>query len=142
MKKRKFQILIVLVLITITFSQVHLVLAKTAKPTVKKATAEKVTPKERTITLDVPNHTYTGKFKDGSTAYDAMVVMQKTKTNNFSFRSKNYGDLGNFVDEINGVKGTPGKYWIYYINNKKATLGASKYVLKEGDRISWKQEGF
>lgn len=129
-------------LITITFSQVNSVLAKTTKPTVKKATVDKATTKEKTITLDVPNHTYTGKFKVGSTAYDAMLAIQKTKASGFSFRSKNYGDLGHFVDEINGVKGTPGKYWIYYINNKKATLGASKYVLKEGDRISWKQEGF
>lgn len=142
MKNRKIQILIVALLITVTFSHVDFAVAKTKKVAAQKISLGKTDLKEKTITLDVPNHTYTAKFTDGSTAYDAMVAVQKVKANNFSFHSKNYGDLGNFVDEINGVKGTPGKYWIYYINNKKATLGVSKYVLKTGDRISWKQEGF
>jgi hypothetical protein len=49
--------------------------------------------------------------------------------------------LGNFIDEINGIKGTKGRYWIYYINNKKASVGVSKYFVKNGDIIKWSQEG-
>ena len=96
---------------------------------------------ENLVTLDVLGSTYKVSIKDKDTAYDAMVGLQNNKNNNFSFRSKNYSSLGNFIYEINGIKGTPGRYWIYYINNKKATLGVSKYVLKSGDIISWKQEG-
>lgn len=142
MKKRKFQILIAFIIVAAFFSHGNLVLGKTKKPIVKSPIVQKPDAKEKTVTLDVFDRTHRTKFIDGSTAYDAMVALSKKKENKFSFHSKDYGDLGNFIDEINGVKGTPGKYWIYYINNKKATLGVSKYVLKAGDRISWKQEGF
>ena len=49
--------------------------------------------------------------------------------------------MGSFITEINGIKGLPGKYWIYYVNDKLASVGVSKYVLKEGDIINWKNEG-
>ena len=49
--------------------------------------------------------------------------------------------MGSFVTGINNNKGSPGKYWIYYVNDKKASVGVSNYILKEGDIINWKQEG-
>jgi hypothetical protein len=92
------------------------------------------------ITLNVLGKTYNTKLKEGETAYGAMTGIQSNKENNFSFRIKEYPSLGIFVEEINDINGTPGKYWIYYINGKEASIGISKYILKSGDVISWKQE--
>ncbi len=94
------------------------------------------------ISLEVLGGKYQTKIKEGLTVLDAMNVLQSEKENKFSFHTKDYSSLGSFVDEINGIKGTPGQYWLYYINNKKASLGVSKYVLKDGDNILWKQEVF
>lgn len=92
------------------------------------------------ITLNVLDKTYKANVKEGATLYDAMSNIQSVKENNFSFSGKEYSGLGYFVDEINGIKGTSGKYWIYYVNGKEASVGVSKYILKSEDIISWKQE--
>lgn len=68
-----------------------------------------------------------------------MNILQKES--DFSFKGKEYSSLGYFVEEINRNKGTPGKYWIYYVNGKEASVGISKYILKNGDIIKWSQEG-
>ena len=69
-----------------------------------------------------------------------MTNLQNNKVNNFTFNYKEYSGLGIFIDEINGVKGGQGGYWIYYINNKEANVGVSNYILKDGDSVLWKQE--
>ena len=113
------------------------------KPLIKKETINAVqAPVGFPISLNVLGHVYNTNVVDGSTVYDAMKLIEDTKDSNFSFVSKDYSGLGSFVDEINGISGSPGKYWIYYINNQKASVGVSKYVLKAGDIISWKQEEF
>ena len=56
------------------------------------------------------------------------------------FKEKNYLGMGKFVEEINGVKSNGEKYWIYYVNNKKANIGISNYKINEGDIVSWKYE--
>ena len=145
MKTKKYYIIIVSVIFLIAFSNVAFAQTKIVKHKVKKIVAKKELVekvKGDLFTLEVLGNKYTGMVKSGGTVYDAMVSLQSTKTNNFSFHSKNYSSLGNFIDEINGIKGTPGNYWIYYINNKKASLGVSKNVVKAGVIISWKQEGF
>lgn len=115
-----------------------------SKPTlespVSKAEEKKIN--EINVSLSVLGKEYKTQIEDGLTVFDAMNAIVNKKENNFSFKTKDYSDFGNFVEEINNVPGTPGKYWLYYINNKKASLGISKYVLKEGDIISWKQEAF
>lgn len=60
----------------------------------------------------------------------------------FTFSGKEYSGLGFFVEEINGVKNNTqeGRYWIYYINGKKAQVGISSYILKPNDIIMWKYE--
>ncbi len=93
------------------------------------------------ISLNVLGNNYTTRVKAESTVFDAMKALQSEEKNKFSFHTKDYSSLGSFVDEINGTKGTPGAYWIYYINNEKASVGVSKYILKEGDIINWSQEG-
>jgi hypothetical protein len=74
--------------------------------------------------------------------FEVMQKVQKesSKENNFSFKYKEYPSLGIFIDEINEVGGDSGKYWIYYINGKEASVGVSKNIIKSGDIISWEQK--
>jgi len=87
------------------------------------------------VYLNVLNKNYSLIIPEGATVLDTMNI---SKNNNFSFKGKEYPSLGFFVEEINGVKGENGKYWIYYINEQQAEVGVSKYIVKNGDIISWK----
>lgn len=93
------------------------------------------------VSLEVLDKVYKSEVNEGSSVFDAMQKIKDTPENLFDFKYKETPGLGNFITEINGMKGTPGKYWIYYVNSEKATIGASQYVLKEGDIIRWSQEG-
>lgn len=112
----------------------------TSQKIIQKAREE--TAKKISVSLYVLDKEYKASIRDGTTVLGAMNAIAMEKENNFSFKTKDYGDLGSFVSEINKVEGKPGEYWLYYINNKKASLGVSKYVLKDGDSILWKQEAF
>lgn len=93
--------------------------------------------KNVSLTLNVFDKSYPIKTEEGINVYDAMKSIEDKS---FSFKATENPSLGYFVEEINGVKSTPGKYWIYYVNGKEASVGISKYILKNGDIISWKQE--
>jgi hypothetical protein len=95
------------------------------------------------VSLIVLDKKYETNIKERSSVFEAMEKMQKENTqgNIFDFKYTHNASLGNFITEINGQYGTPGKYWIYYVNNEKASIGVSNYILKDGDIISWSQEG-
>lgn len=140
--KKKILKTIGIALIVTTLGSLSTSFAYASKAITKKiANDNKTVLKENFITLQVTNNEYKIPYKEGESLYDSMKNFSNKKENKFSFNSKNYPALGNFITEINGVKGTPGKYWIYYINNKKASVGVSKYFVKLGDVITWKQEG-
>ena len=44
--------------------------------------------------------------------------------------------MGKLVEEINGLKNSGEKNWIYYINGKKANIGVSNYKINKGDIVS------
>lgn len=90
------------------------------------------------VTLEVLGEKYRSEVREGDTVY--LIMKRLGEKENFSFNYKEYPSMGVFVDEINGIKGEPGKYWIYYVNGVEASVSVSKYILKEGDVISWKQE--
>tara|TARA_Y100000310_G_C20688913_1_gene820929 strand:+ start:1796 stop:2485 length:690 start_codon:yes stop_codon:yes gene_type:complete len=92
------------------------------------------------ISLEVEEVTYELHVEPGSSVHDAMAKAQETSDLNFTGRQ--FAELGFFVEEINGVKQNPraGKYWIYYINGRKAEVGISVYIVQENDIISWKYE--
>lgn len=95
-----------------------------------------------TVSLTVLGKTYTTQIKNGDSVYSVMNDLQNNKKYDFNFQSKNYPSLGAFVTKINGVEGSSGAYWIYYVDNKEASIGVSKYILKSGDIITWKQKAF
>lgn len=102
-----------------------------------------INSKSVNVSLVISGQEYHTSIKEGASVFDAMEKMQKESTENnlFSFKYTNNASLGNFITEINNKKGTPGEYWIYYVNNEKASVGVSNYILKDGDIINWSQEG-
>lgn len=92
------------------------------------------------VSLIASENRYDVLVKEGSSVFEAMQKIAK-ENNNFSFKYTEHPSLGNFITEINGLEGVPGKYWIYYINDEKATVGVSNLILKSGDIIRWNQEG-
>lgn len=93
------------------------------------------------VTLTVQTESFSIPTKPGGTTYD---LMKKAEELDFiEMKTKDYGgDLGHLVEEINSKRSNPQekKYWIYYINGKKASIGISTYKPQAGDTISWKYE--
>lgn len=82
-------------------------------------------------------------FNDVSLAKDAAVfaLLEKvTSENNLKLSSKDYGELGVFVEGVGDIKNSIAgdKYWQYWVNNKYAEIGASAYNLNDGDFVEWK----
>lgn len=96
--------------------------------------------KENTVTVKVLENSYKVSIKEGGTIYDAMNDIKNIPENNFSFVAKEYSTLGVFVEEINGIKGENGKYWIYSVNGEEGNVSVSKYFIKNGDNILWEQK--
>ena len=99
-------------------------------------TAEQFIP----INLEVEGTVYEMSVASGSSVYDVMVQAQETSA--LRFTGSEFPGLGFFVEGINGLEQNPrdGKYWIYYINGKKANVGISIYNVQANDVVSWKYE--
>ncbi|MFZ2072708.1 MAG: DUF4430 domain-containing protein [Minisyncoccia bacterium] len=94
-------------------------------------------PNSKIITLLINEAKYTTNISEETSVYD---FMDKLRTEGkIDFKDKTYSGMGKFIEEINGIKNGE-KYWIYYVNNKKANIGVSNYKINEGDIVSWKYE--
>ena len=89
-------------------------------------------------TLEIDGIKYETEITENETVYEFMEKLRNE--GKIDFKEKTYVGMGKFIEEINGVKGNGNKYWIYYVNNKKAEVGVSNYKLKSGDVVSWKLE--
>lgn len=76
------------------------------------------------------NEPYTQILKS-ATVRDLLTVTHKVDF-------KNYGSLGDFVTGIDGKTADSKHFWEFFINGKSSNVGASSYVLKNGDNIEWK----
>ncbi len=70
--------------------------------------------------------------------YDFMQELQKERKINF--KDTTYIGMGKLIEEINGIKNSGERNWIYYVNDVEAQVGVSNYKLKVGDVVSWKYE--
>lgn len=93
-------------------------------------------------TLVILGQTYNVAISEGENVYELMSFLSRGSKEEprFDFKAREHQGLGYFVYEINGIKGKSGAYWIYYINGEEANVGVSKYIVKDGDVIEWKQE--
>lgn len=90
------------------------------------------------VTVFVNQEKFSKEIPENSTVYDLLVDLDREGKIDFVF--KEFSGLGFLVESISGVKSGSGKYWIYYVNGKKAETGISNYKLKNSDSISWKLE--
>jgi len=105
------------------------------------ADEEKISEKERIIiNIYVESKKYEAELVEGDNVYDLMDNLKNQGALNF--KTKKYGGMGYYVEEINGLKDSPlkGMFWIYYINDAPAKTGISNYFPKAGDVITWKYE--
>jgi hypothetical protein len=65
------------------------------------------------------------------------ILTDAQKHGEIVFSGKEYSGLGFFVTEIGSLKQQDGKYLMYSINSKEASVGVSLYVPKNGDVIVW-----
>ena len=70
------------------------------------------------------------------------LMQQASKQCHFSYQVKDFTSLGAFVDELGGLTSDrkEGKYWIYYVNGKKANIGVSAYTAQPNDVVAWVYE--
>lgn len=71
--------------------------------------------------------------EDGRTALELLKSRARVRTST--------SDLGELVEEINGVRSGEGYNLIYFVNGSMAKTGAGNYVTRTGDRIEWKLIG-
>ncbi|HUD81569.1 MAG TPA: DUF4430 domain-containing protein [Patescibacteria group bacterium] len=71
----------------------------------------------------------------GKNGQNAFVLLKKYAT----VQAKQYS-FGYLVTSINGVVGNGPKYWTFYVNGREASVGASSYITKSSDKITWKLE--
>lgn len=105
-------------------------------PNIARATESKKS--EKTATLEIGDKKYESEIHRETSVYDFMTKLKKE--GKINFKDINYIGMGKFIEELNGVKGNGDKFWIYYVNNKKAKIGVSNYKINPGDVVSWKYE--
>jgi predicted small lipoprotein YifL len=71
--------------------------------------------------------------EDGKTALGILKARARVRTS--------ASQMGELVEEINGVNNGNGYYLIYYVNGAQAKVGAGNYITKNGDQIEWKLTG-
>lgn len=111
---------------------------QTVKPTIEKTQNIKTEENNLHFTLLAGNINTQLLFSPNSFLYDALV--KERDAGKITFSGKNYPGLGFFVTDIGTLHAGSGKYLLYYINGKEATVGISSYTLKDGDIIEWKLE--
>ncbi len=106
---------------------------------IKIIDSEKIN-KNISVSLSVRQATSAFEVPDGSSVFDAMNILASQENSNFTFHSTYYSGMGYFIDEINGEKNRDNAFWVYYVNGAEASIGASNYILKNGDTIRWRLE--
>jgi flagellar basal body-associated protein FliL len=84
----------------------------------------------KTETKKAPTTRLSYQGQEGKTALELLKQKAKVETKSSS--------LGEFVVSINGNGGGGKKYWLFYINDQEAQVGAGAYVTKNTDTIEWR----
>lgn len=75
---------------------------------------------------------------NAQTPYKALEVVADSQ--GYKINSKQY-KYGLIVEEINRVRNTPDKSWIYSVNGQPGRIAADRYILKSNDVVEWKYSG-
>lgn len=77
-------------------------------------------------------------FNQSQTAFDILLKAQKHPC--YNFEDKTNPIYGKFVTSICGVQNnkTSSQYWVFYVNNKEASVGVSFYRIKPNDVVEFR----
>jgi len=90
-------------------------------------------PSHKVVVVTNAQHQLTQLSYQGVNGQTALALLKKhavVQTKHYSF--------GDMVSSINGTEGSGPKYWTFYINGKEASVGASTYITKSTDTLSWR----
>lgn len=90
------------------------------------------------VAITVGQKSYTVSIVPNTNLLGVMKKLQKEQ--DFTFTTKTFSGLGEFVESINGIANNSNQYWMYYIDGNLANIGVSQYTPKAGDIIVWKFE--
>jgi len=78
------------------------------------------------------------KLEGKKTVFD--LLKKVTQENNLEFSFKEYSDVGVFIESIDNMTNdsTNNKFWQYWVNSEYAQIGASSFILEDGDLVEWK----
>lgn len=130
-------VLLVLGLITLSFTGTALKVPNKSEVWIEKSDLTSV---RIVITAD------DWKITDNLVAYhgdSAFSLLERcSEKNGFSVDSTYYAQFDStLINSINNaVGGTNGKYWQYYVNGELPSIGADKYILSNGDVLTWSFE--
>ena len=88
--------------------------------------------------LEINGNRFESKIFDPINVYDFMYRLRTE--GKIEFLEKTYVGMGKFIISINGIENKGNQNWIYYVNDKKASIGISNYKINPGDTVSWKYE--
>lgn len=133
---------IVLIILGISIALLGLLLLSPKENKKQQSTPTNISVPENnqkinTAILEINDKKYENEIKGQISVYNFMSQLQKE--GKITFKEKYYSGMGEFIEEINGIKNGD-KSWIYYVNNQKANIGISNYQIKTGDVVSWKYE--
>ncbi len=68
----------------------------------------------------------------------ALLMQQNTTDPKMRLVTQEYSGLGALVTSMGGqTNGTDKQYWQYRVNGVEPQVGASGYILKNGDAVEW-----
>lgn len=119
--------------------------APTASDLVKNPTSQTVSAPEKKDAVSSPAVSETFNLSAGTaklslpvTGGSLLSILTDAKNHGeIAFSGKEYAGLGFFVTEIGTLKQEDGKYLMYSINGKEASVGVSLYIPKAGDAVVW-----
>jgi ABC-type enterochelin transport system substrate-binding protein len=91
--------------------------------------AAKITVNESVEGSSINKASY--QVAEGKSALDLLEASHLVET-------KSFGSMGSFVSSIDGQKPDSKHFWEFFVNGKSSNVGASSYILKDGDKIEWK----
>jgi hypothetical protein len=94
-------------------------------------------PHSAALTIDFGNrktYSITQDIPATTSAFDLLQIVSSRQNIPLTFKSYSFGTL---VESIDGLKNTPQKAWIYFVNGQSPNVGADKYLLQPGDKVDW-----
>ena len=137
-KKEKTKILITIGVFVALLCVFFLTSNITSNSTSITPTSKEETSKTIKTTLEVNQVKYESEIVGPMSVYDFMEKLQTE--GKITFKDKTYTGMGKLIEEINGLKNSGDKYWIYYVNDKEVQVGVLDYKINPGDVVSWKYE--